>query len=322
MPAETLRPVYLIAGTDRPKVRRALRRLRGHFPDESVDLLSAETTAGEDAVAACNALGLFGAEGGRLVVVEGVEAWKRDDVASVAAYLEAPTPGSVLALVAAEKPKDGSLAEVCGRAGQVLLFDAPKPRDLAAWVRSEFERRGTRAEDDAARSLVEIVGEDVTVLASEVEKIAAWAGEETVTEADAEALAVPGHETAAWALTDAWGERDTGALLAACEAELFEKEPFLLAARLASHVSLVRTAQLLADEGLGAREISKRVRVHEFRVKKALGHAGNYSRDELDAALVRLAALDAALKGASPLASELELERTLVELTATGAAAG
>jgi DNA polymerase III delta subunit len=322
MPADALEPVYLIAGSDRPKVRRALRRLRARFPVESVDLLSADAVTGADAAAACNALGLFGSDGGRLVIVEGVERWKREDLDALAAYVVAPTPGSVLALVADEKPKDSGIADLAREKGQALVFDAPKPKDVAAWVRSEFERLGTPVEEDAARALVEIVGDDVTALAAEIDKIATWAGKEAVTRADVQTLAVPTHETAAWVLTDAWGARDVGALLAACEAELTEKEPFILAVRLASQVSLVRTVQLLAEEGLGAREIAKRVRIHEFRVRKALGHASNYSRDELDAAVVRLAALDAALKGASPLASELELERALVELATTGVPAG
>jgi DNA polymerase III delta subunit len=321
MPTDALAPVYLIVGTDRPKVRRALRRLRARFPEESVDLLSADSVTGADAAAACNALGLFGSGGGRLVVVEGVERWKRADVDALATYTAAPAPESVLALVADANPKDPALADLCRQNGQVLVFDAPKPKNAVAWVRSEFKRLATAVEEDAARALVEIVGDDVAALAAEIEKIAAWAGDDTVTRADVEVLAIPSHETAAWALTDAWGERDPGAVLAACEVELTEKEPFILAARLASHVSLVRTVQLLADEGLATREIAKRVRIHEFRVRKALGHAANYSRDELDAGVVRLAALDAALKGASPLASELELERALVELTATTAPA-
>jgi DNA polymerase III delta subunit len=85
---------------------------------------------------------------------------------------------------------------------------------------------------------------------------------------------------------------------------------------LAAQVGLVRSAQALAEEGLGARDIAKRLRKHEFRVRKALAHAENYSRDELESAVVRLAELDAALKGASRLAGELELERALVAVTA------
>jgi DNA polymerase III delta subunit len=79
-------------------------------------------------------------------------------------------------------------------------------------------------------------------------------------------------------------------------------------------VTLVRQARALSEEGLGVKDISKRLRKHEFRVRKALGHADNYTRDELDDAVIRLAALDAALKGASRLTGELELERAIVEI--------
>ncbi len=133
---------------------------------------------------------------------------------------------------------------------------------------------------------------------------------------DVERLAVPSHEGPGWALTDAWGARNAAALLASCEQELERgTQPFLVATRLASQVALVRAARALADEGLSTKEISKRVRRHEFRVRKALGHAENYSAEELDTATVRLAELDAALKGASRTPGELELTRALVDLT-------
>ena len=67
----------------------------------------------------------------------------------------------------------------------------------------------------------------------------------------------------------------------------------------------VRTAQVLAEEGLGAREVAKRLGLRsEYPARKALSHSENYSREELDSAIVRLAELDAAIKGASRLASE------------------
>ena len=77
----------------------------------------------------------------------------------------------------------------------------------------------------------------------------------------------------------------------------------LLAVGLASHVGRVRAAQALAEEGLGAREIAGRLKMKEFPARKALQHAERYSRGELDSALVRLAELDAAIKGASRLSA-------------------
>jgi DNA polymerase-3 subunit delta len=313
--ADELKPVYLLTGSDRPKIVRALRRLRGRFPDESVEVLAAPPATGEEAVAACNALGLFSG-GGRLVVVEGVETWRAPDVDAVEAYLADASPGAVLALCAREAPKSGALATLVGKHGQLLSFDVPRPRSPSAWVAGEFKRVGVEVDADAARALVEIVGDDVLVLASEIEKIATWAGGRPIGVGEIETLAVPAREVEAWAVTDAWGARDLPAAMAACEASLEQREPFAISVALASHVGRVRTAQVLAEEGLGAREVAKRLGLRsEYPARKALAHSENYSREELDAAIVRLAELDAAIKGASRLDSELELERALADVT-------
>src|SRR6478672_5498933 len=101
MSAEPLLSVYLLTGSDRPKHLRALRRLRARFGPEAVEQLSAESTSGADAVAACNALGLFGGhDGGRAVSLKGAGRWRTADLASVESYVRNPVEGAVLALFA------------------------------------------------------------------------------------------------------------------------------------------------------------------------------------------------------------------------------
>jgi DNA polymerase III subunit delta len=313
--SDALLPVYLLTGTDRPKHRRALHRLRDRFGADATETLDAGSASGDDAVAACNALGLFAGDGGRLVIVQGVETWRKADVEAVGAYLKAPAPGAVLAFVAEDTIKNAALVALCEKQGQVLQFDVPKPANLHAWVRGEFERLGANADAEAARALVELCGDDVIALATEVDKIVAWSGGEPISRRDVEELAAGGREAAAWALSDAWGARDLPAVLRACEAALERKDPFLLAVSLASHVGRVRAAQALAEEGLRSKEVAARLKIKEFPARKALGHAQNYTREELEGALVMLAELDAAIKGASRLSAELELERTLVAIT-------
>jgi DNA polymerase III subunit delta len=316
--ADELRPAYLLLGSDRPKIRRAVARLRTRFPAESVELLSADASSASEAIASCNALGLFGDDGARLVVVEGVERWRAEDVEAVATYLESPSASSVLALVAEGAIRQAALVRTLEKAGQVLRFDVPKPRDPSGWVRAEFERVGARADAEAARALVELVGDDVTELASEVDKLATWAAGDEIGRREVEALAVSAHDTFVWALTDAWGDRDCPRVLATCESllERRTKEPFAIAAALAGHVARVRAAQRLAAEGASTADVAKRLKIKDYPAKKAVGHARNYSPDELDAAVVRLAELDAALKGASRLGAELELQRALVDVSA------
>ena len=191
----------------------------------------------------------------------------------------------------------------------------PGPRDLPTWVRAQFERLGVESDAEAARALIEIVGDDVDALATEVEKLASWASGMRSAGARWSCSPLPRRKPRhgrSWTP----GERETWRVPWPPASRTSERgtDPFAVGMRLSSQVTLVRQAQALAEEGLGAKDIAKRLRKHEFRVRKALGHAENYTRDELDDAVIRLAALDASLKGASRLAGELELERAIVEL--------
>jgi DNA polymerase-3 subunit delta len=317
--ANELEPVYLIAGGDRPKIQRVLRRLRDRIGEEAVEILSGAAVSGEDAVAACNALGLFGG-GRRLVIVTEVGLWKAADVKEIAAYLAAPAPDTVLALVADEAKKDSALAKACAKAGSVLIYDVAKRR-LPEWVAKQFADRGVETDPEACRVLVEIVGEDPEELASEIDKITTWAAGDAVRVAEVELLAAGCAEVPGYELTDAWGRRDLRAALVAFQTLLERSgDPVsrtvpALAGLLVGHVGRVRACQAYAEEGLSAREAASRMKRHPFYVEKLFAQARNYTVDELRDATVRLAALDHALKGGSRLAPDLELERALIEIT-------
>jgi DNA polymerase III delta subunit len=316
-----LRPVYLITGTDAPKAVLAVRRLRARFEAGSAEELNgAQGASGDDVVAALNALGLFG--GARLVVVREVDRWKAADVQAITTYLDAPAPGSVLALVG-DPPRAGGLEQACARVGEVLRFDVPvRPRgrrlDYPAWVRAQFERHGVRADQETARALVELVGEDAFALQGEVDKLVTWAGGEQIGPEEVAAVAAPTAEASGFAFVDAWGARDTGATLAASEAMLEREEAFVLGLRLAGQVARTRTARRVLDRDGGLADVMKAVDAKEYPAKKAIDQADRYTAAELDRAAIRLARLDHDLKGGSRLSSELELARAIVDLTAPG----
>jgi DNA polymerase III subunit delta len=318
--APQLKPVYLIAGSDRPKVELAVRRLRAHFSPDATELLLAAETSGDDTVAACNALGLFAGEG-RLVLVEGVHAWKAADAKAIEAYLALPVPDTVIALVGEEIKPDGALAKACAKGGDLLVYQAPRDRDLPAWVAAQFQTLKTPVEPEAIRALIEIVGDDLQELASEIDKIAQWAGGQAVGESDVRELASALSETSGFELTDAWGSRDVAGVLTAAE-HIIERSPkqrrdevARLASMLASHVERVRTCRAWDADGISHKEAATRMKRHPFYVQKLYGQARNYSEDELRDATLRLSDLDHALKGGSRLSAELELERALVDLT-------
>ena len=294
--ADELKPAYLLAGTDRPKIDRALERLRRRFEPDAIEFLSAAEASGEDVVAACNALGLF-ADAGRLIVVEGADVWKAPDAKAVATYLKAPAPATTLALVAAELKKDAPIAKAVAATGEVLHWEVPK-RGLQRWVAEQFQVHGATVEPEAARVLVELVGVD-----------------------DVERLVAARAEATNFALTDAWGARDLAGVLVASESMLERSGdphsrtiPRLLGV-LGNHVSRIQECQTLEASGVSAKDAAVRLKRNPYYVGKLYTQARNFSPDELRQVTVRLADLDHALKGGSRLAPELELERALVEIT-------
>jgi DNA polymerase-3 subunit delta len=315
--AEELKPAYLLTGSDRPKIERAVLRLRDRFGDDSVERLSAEAASGEDAVAACNAMGLFATEG-RLVLVDAVERWKVADAKAVADYLAAPAPGTILALVGSEIRKDSPLAKACAKTGQVLIYEVSK-RALPKWVSEQFARHGVRATSEACRALIELVGDNPHELAGEIDKLALWAGSDEVGGDEVERLVAARADVPPFVLTDAWGRRDVADVLSACESLLERStrsgEIPMLVGRLVAHVRRVQACQRLDADGVHPREAAAELKMHPFAAEKAFGQARNFSVEELREAVVRLSDLDFAIKGGSRLPAELELQRTLVAIT-------
>jgi DNA polymerase III subunit delta len=322
-PVAELAAVYLITGTDRPKVTRALRRLRERVGEAATEILSAQEASADDVAAACNAMGLFTVER-RLVVVEQVERWKAADLKALDAYLKGPAPTTVLALVGDEIKRDSVLAKAVAKSGEILIFDLPKrgrKADLPRWVEGQLKERGVVIDHEAARALVDLVGDNATELATEVDKLATWAAGDRIGEREVMELVPARAEAPPFDLTDAWGRRDAAAAVAASE-RLVERSGdatrdvlLRVTGLLTAHVGRVRDCRRLDAEGVPPAAAAERLKRNRFYVQKLYEQAGNFSDDELDEAIVRLAQLDLALKGGSKLPGELEFTRALVDVT-------
>jgi DNA polymerase III subunit delta len=310
-----LKPAYLIAGSDWPKVDAAIARLRGHFPEESVEQLSVGGDQPVDVVGACNALGLFG--GRRLVLVRNAEDLDDEAVAGVVAYLADPAPDTVLALfggggIGAKHPLAAAVAAV----GDVRLFDAPERKQAADWVVRRLADRGVGCSAAVARRLLDLAGDDVGDLAVEVEKLAAYcAGGEARVE-DVELLVIAQPDIKPWDITDAWGRRDAAAVISLATADVERPEDVgRLISQLASHVRKVHRAAVILDDGGSQADVARDLNMKPFPAGKLVGQARSFARDELGRAVVRLADLDLAVKGGSRLDPRFELELALAEIT-------
>jgi len=325
-----LEPVYLVTGGDRPKIEVALARLRRHFEVEAVDIVSAVDTSAVDVIALCNTGNLFGTS--RLVIVDAVDGapnvdgkltrgWKAADIEAITSYLDAPAPETTLALVAAELKKTSPRGRVCAKTGQVLEYTVTKSK-LANWAGERFRTAGVHADPEGCAALVHLVGDDVSAIASEVDKLVTWAGDEPVTLSDVERLVAAVADTPPFVVTDAIARRDAGQALLATE-DMLERsarprrdEVARLSATLGGHAAKLRTARRLSSAGIRSSEAMSELGTRsQFYADKLYQQSERFSDDELQRAIETLAALDLSLKGDSKLAPDLELQRALVELT-------
>jgi DNA polymerase III delta subunit len=150
-----LKPGYLILGDDGPKVERALQRLRQRIVEESgtelnIDEFRAGQHGAAQVVAAANTLAFLG--GVRLVLVQGVEAWKKADKEAIGAYLRSPAPDACLALVGEKLPATDVLRKAVAAAGDILEYVAPKHWQLPEWASQQAASRSARIARSTGRN--------------------------------------------------------------------------------------------------------------------------------------------------------------------------
>ena len=156
---------YLITGTDRPKVTRALRRLRDRVGEDATEHLSAHESSGEDVAAACNALGLFTVER-RLVVVEQrreLEGGGREGRPASTSSGRRRRPCSRSSATRSSTTRRWPRRSP--RPGEVLVFDLRRAVGAArptcrSGSSSSSATRGVQIDHEAARALVELVGDE------------------------------------------------------------------------------------------------------------------------------------------------------------------
>jgi len=326
-----LAPAFLIAGTDAAKIDAAVARLRARAEAEggagALESFAPApgSSAGPDAdalIAAIPALSLTAAR--RYLLADGVERWSAKQSGPVAAALADLPPDVTIVLVAREQPpklkapkKLADAVEAVG--GKVLAYAAPKPRDLPRWLVAEAARRGFALAPDGAQLLVERMGEATTRLATELDRLALWAGPEgTVERADLERMVADTSEEVAWALSDALVDRDPAAALAAAERLADQGEaitPMIYQA--AKRLREANLALELLEQGVSPREVESALPMHPYAAKLLVRRLGNRSREQIRASTCAIADLEWWTRGGEDYPERLAL--TLAVRRASGA---
>lgn len=213
-------------------------------------------------------------------------------------------------------------------------------------VRDRVNAAGKTMDPDAVAALITAVGPHLGQLFSEVDKLVTYVGDrEMISVREVNAVAVRNRQARAFALGDALGDRDLGALLRALDEEVWEARgeraggeigvlygliskvrAMLLAKELAAE-GLIRLGtdyyrfksqfEKLSPERFGSdRRYNPRL-MNAYVVYRAAQQASNYSREELVGAMGRLMECGRSLMS-SALDEAVILQQALVEICQRG----
>jgi DNA polymerase-3 subunit delta len=264
----------------------------------------------------------------RYLVAEGVERWTAKQAAAVAEALSALPPDVTVALVARESPPrvraPRALADaVGGVGGDVLRYEVPRAPELPGRMVAEAARHCFRLDSDAARLLVERLGENTMRLSTEIERLSVWAGPDgEVSVDDLQAMVVDSSEEATWALSDAIVASDPARALRAAERLSAQGEAVTTIVYRAAR--RLRDAHLAAgdlERGVPPKEVESKLRMHPYAARMLVRGVRGASVSALRAATCAVADLEWWTRGGSEYPDDVALTLAVLRATAAGAGA-
>ncbi|MFQ5515162.1 MAG: DNA polymerase III subunit delta [Myxococcota bacterium] len=323
-PSEPPPRVVLLLGEEAALRDAELARLReavlcgglADFNEDRFDLARAGTRPAE-IVAAARTLPVRAPR--RLVRVRGVDDRRAASFieAELLPYLEDPVATTCLVLEAPKVDRRQAWVKRVAKLGRVVICAAPKrPPDLRAWIEARITSLGKQPGPGVAAELLERVGPQLDLLASEIEKLSLFVGERSrVVPRDVMEVSGELRARALYELTDAIGQRRAGPALAML-AKLIDQgqPPLLLLGTLANHFRrLLRASDC---HPLEAKEVERRLGVHPYAARKLTEQVRRFEPERLRSCLAAIRRTDEVLKGALPLSPRLAIERLVLAVCA------
>ena len=315
-----IRPAYLFSGEQDLLKEEALDELRCAAAGASGEvrkLRAREVTASEILDALRN-ISLFQPVGA--VVVREASKLPDGEAKILGAALGALAGGPPLVFWDDSIDKRKSLFGEVAKAGAEVEFPTPYRREARAWVEKQAERLKHRLAPGVAESVIDLVGNDLMTLRSTLEKLSISVGTGNAIDQEAVLKIVAASRShALWELQDAISSRQGALAVRLLRKALDEGEaPEALVGGLFAELRRLLLARELTPP-IDANRDGPRIGARPFKVADLVRHSKEFSPAALRSAVIRLSAIDRALKTgrAAPAAA---LEQWVLSLCAAAPA--
>lgn len=200
--------------------------------------------------------------------------------------------------------------------GTDVYFTEQPQASIVKWVRRRFAAYDKNIDPETAQFLVNFSGHFMQQLIPEIEKVAAYAPGETVTEADVRAVASKSAETAVFELSERLAARDYDGAAEVMGELLGRKdtEPIMLLAMIGNQMRNIYAAKLAETEHRDGAYLMEVTGVrYDFLVQKLRNNAKKFSTSRLERAVELCAETDHRMKSSGAEDEDL-LKDLLVKL--------
>lgn len=316
--AGRFRPVHVITGTERFLVERAVRLLKAASVGDGPrgfndDIFHGKGVLAQSVVRAAKTMPMMAPA--RFVLVRDAEDIAPAELDQLATYLGEPSPSTCL-VVTAEKldgrTRFAKVAQKCGGLTEVRELKGGALRDFAL---RETKERGHALAHDAADTLVDSIGTDLSALDDAIERLSLYVGAGQPIPVEAvEACITRVRVDTVWSLVDAVGARDGRTAIRATRSLLADREPPLkILALLVRQLRMIGKMRDALAQGLRGPDATKAAGAPPFKARELEASAKRFNGAELAAAFRVLAETDLALKG-SRVPPEITLEAAVLAL--------
>jgi len=316
----SLEPVYVLVGTERLLIERAVDAVRSAVdsmgaPGFNVEVFDGKGLDAARVISAARTLPMMADT--RFVLLRHVDAMTPTEQTNLAEYLDDPSDTTCFIVTAAKLDGRGKLAKAAKKKGYLVEAKPLRGRELREFIRAEATAREHNIAPQAIEALLDAVGDDLAAIDDAMERLSLFVGAGQRIDAEAVMACVTRIRVESiWSLVDAIGLKDRRKGIAAAQSLLDDREPPLrLLAMVARQLRIVARMREALSEGLRPEEAAKRAGAPPFKARDLTESARRFTADSLGEAFTLIAETDRALKS-SKRPPDVILQDAVLELCA------
>ena len=300
-PGPTIHPVYVISGKEQSLVKKRYHELLDRLmaPEQRpTGLLTCDSKMPLNTVLDELRTAPFLTDR-RIVAIHEADEFVTSHRARLEAYFDAPCSSGVLILTVKSFPASTKLAKKLKTVGELVSVVPPKPWQLPAhmaqYVKEVYDKRLDRG---AAQLMVDLTGNDIARLYSEVEKLIIFVDDkQQITAADVEALVGHNRVFGVFEVIDSMVTGNTGLALERLRNMFAEDKnaQYTVVGAFAFHFRKMFNAKALLSKGMGMPQVTKELAIWGKK-DQFFNQVQRLSLEQIGRQLQRLTEIDYAIK--------------------------